>query len=114
MNGDLGIISKSGSLESTVVVCVDNSAVKVTIGSNSSFLVIEPLSSNTLKIAWSHMTNSCGYLSSRNDTIQVSNLKSVSIANVTNTLILKKIIKVFVSGSENFGLIKLYSLKLTS
>lgn len=108
MNSNLGVVSEGGSLEGTVVMSVDDSAMKIAIGSDSGFLIVEPLRSNSLKIVRSHVTNSCGNLSSRNNPIQVGHLKGISIADVTNTLVLKEIVEVFVSSSEEFSLIKLH------
>lgn len=114
MDGHLRVTAEGSSLEGTVVMGVDDATVKISVCSHSSFLVPEPLSSHSLQVLRGHVTDSGGNLSAGNNTIQVSHLESVFISDIADALVLKEIVEITVSGSEDLSLVELNIRKGTS
>lgn len=114
VDSDLGVTAEGSSLEGTVVMGVDYATVKISVSSHSSFLVPEPFSSHSLQVLRGHVADSGGNLSAGNNTVQVSDLKSVFITDIADALVLEEIVEIAVSGSEDLSLVELNSNKGTS
>lgn len=110
MDSDLRVVSKSSSLEGTVVVGVDHAAVEVSVGSHSGLLVPEPLSSDRTQVGRSHMTDSSRHFRSWDHSIKVGHLSCVLIAHVAGAVVFKQVVEVSVPGSENLRVVELNNI----
>lgn len=105
MNGDLRIISQSCSSKSTVVVGIGHAAVQIAVCGHCCLLVPEPFGGYSAEVCWGHVADSSCRFGARNDSIEIGGLFSVVAADFAGEVARQQVIEIFVSGSEDFGLI---------
>lgn len=91
----------------------DNGGVKITVPSDSSLLIPEPLAGHLRDVRWSHVRNPSGDLSAVDEAVEVGELLGVGEGDVGGLVELEEVVEVFVSGSKHFGLVDLSERILT-